>query len=568
MAKNETHNRPQTSELDALRKRITELEDEIKTSKVSQDGKQTVDAEKMSWSPDYLHSLLRSIPDLIWLKDPNGVYLNCNSTFENFFGAKQSEIAGKTDYDFVSKELADFFRTHDLKAMESGKPSINEEWLTFSTNGYCGLFETIKTPMRDRDGRLIGVLGIARDITDRKRTEAQLIDMKDKAEAASKVKSEFLANMSHEIRTPLNGALAMLQLLKTTPLSEQQAEYFQAVTTSLQRLNRLLADILDITKIEAGKLKIEAAEFQVKNLEDAILEIFNHPAKARGNILEFVWPGKIPEILIGDEARLRQILFNLVGNAIKFTENGRIGIEISFSPSRDSHIYMHIVVSDTGIGITDEQINEVIEPFAQGEEKYARRFQGVGLGLSIVRRLVHLMHGELAIDNGGKLGTIMYLSLPFTVTDKPHFKVKQIGESLADEQIRSLKILLAEDEGISSFAAKMLLEKSGHSVTCAQNGLEVIQLLSVERFDLIFMDIQMPLMDGVEATRKIRSSKELGRNSVIPIIAMTAYSMIGDRENFLAAGMNDYVAKPISMKEIEEVLLRLQTNLQQDPDYG
>jgi PAS domain S-box-containing protein len=568
MAKNKTHNRPQTSELEALRKRVTELEDQIKASKLSQDGKQTFDAEKLSRSTDYLHSLLHTIPDLIWLKDLNGVYLNCNSTFETFFGAKESEIIGKTDYDFVSKELADFFREHDLKAMESGKSSINEEWLTFSTTGYYGLFETIKTPMCDRDGRLIGVLGIARDITDRKRTEAQLIEMKDKAEAASKVKSEFLANMSHEIRTPLNGALALLQLLKTTPLSVQQSEYLRAVNISLQRLNRLLADILDITKIEAGKLKIEEAEFQVKLLEGAILEIFNQAVKARGNTLEFVWSGEIPEILIGDEARLLQILFNLVGNAIKFTENGRVGIEISFSPSSDSRIFMHIVVSDTGIGITDEQINEVLEPFVQVEGKYARRFQGVGLGLSIVRKLVHLMNGELAIDNGGRLGTSMYLSLPFTVTGISHFKGKPIGEGLTEKQIRSLKILLAEDEEISSFAAKMLLENLGHSVTCARNGLEVVQLLSAERFDLIFMDIQMPLMDGEEATRKIRSSKELGRKSEIPIIATTAFAMTGDREKFLAAGMNDYVSKPISMKEIEKVLLRLQKSLQYDAGDG
>jgi CheY-like chemotaxis protein len=367
--------------------------------------------------------------------------------------------------------------------------------------------------------------------------------------------------MSHEIRTPLNGALTMLQLLKTTPLSGQQAQYLQAVNASLQRLNRLLADILDITRIEAGKLRIESAEFQVKNLEVAILELFNQAAKARGNTLEFVWTGKFPEKLVGDEARLRQILFNLVGNAVKFTEEGRIGIEVSFSPTiENSRIYMHIAVSDTGIGITDEQINDVIEPFVQAEEKYARRFQGVGLGLSIVRKLVRLMHGELAIDNGGQLGTVMYLSLPFTVTAKGQMEAEQTRKRATAEQIRNLKILLAEDEEISSFAAKMLLEKSGHTVTCAQNGLEVIQLLSTERFDLIFMDIQMPLMDGLEATRKIRSSKELGRKSEIPIIAMTAYSMTGDRENFLAAGMNDYVAKPISMNEINEVLLRFQTN--------
>jgi PAS domain S-box-containing protein len=561
MAKNETNNRQHISELQALRKRVADLEDQIKTSKASLGWKQTAAADKMFWSADYLRSLLRSIPDLIWLKDPNGVYLTCNSSFEDFFGAKESEIVGKTDYDFVSMELADFFRTHDLKAMESGKPSINEEWLVFATSGYRGLFETIKTPMRDQEGRLIGVLGIARDITDRKRTEAQLIEMRDKAEAANKVKSEFLANMSHEIRTPLNGALTMMQLLKTTPLDGKQLEYLQAVTTSLQRLSRLLTDILDISKIEAGKFKIEEAEFEVRSLEDAILELFNQAAEARGNTLEFVWSGKIPEIVIGDEARLRQILFNLVGNAVKFTQDGRISIEVSFSPgSGNSRIYMHIAVRDTGIGITDEQIKDVIEPFFQVEEKYARRFQGVGLGLSIVRKLVHLMHGELIIDNGGKIGTVIYLSLPFTVTATCHLEAEGAGESIVSEQISSLKILLAEDDGISSIAVKTLLENAGHSVTCATNGLEVIQLLSAERFDLVFMDIQMPLMDGVEATRKIRSSKELGRQSEIPIIAMTAYSMIGDRENFLAAGMNGYIAKPISMKDIDEVLLRLQAN--------
>ncbi|MBM9606701.1 ATP-binding protein [Desulfopila inferna] len=566
MEKNETHSSPQDTELLSLRKQIDELQEEINTLKLHHDVKQTGDRQKTSWSADYLHSLLHGIPDLIWLKDPDGIYLNCNSAFEKFFGARESEIAGKTDYDFVSKELADFFKAHDLRAMESGKPSINEEWLTFASDGYHGLFETIKTPMLDRNGCLIGVLGIARDITERKQTEAQLIDMKDQAEAASKVKSEFLANMSHEIRTPLNGALTMLEVLKTTPLSIEQAEYLRAVDKSLQRLNRLLADILDITKIEAGKLKIEEAEFHVKNLEQDIIELFDQATKARGNILEFLWSGNIPEVLIGDAVRLRQILFNLVGNAIKFTENGKIGIEISFSSKNDSPIYMHIVVSDTGVGITDEQIKDIFESFVQAEESYARRFQGVGLGLSIVRRLVHLMQGELAIDNGDKHGTTMYLSLPFTITQKTYSSVKRVQEGSAGEQIQSLNILLAEDEKISSFATKKMLEKYGHRVTCAQNGLEVIQYLSAEQFDLILMDIQMPLMDGVEATKKIRTSKELGRKTKTPIIAMTAYSMIGDREKFMDAGMNDYVAKPVNMNVINEVLTRLQKNLKHDQD--
>jgi PAS domain S-box-containing protein len=552
-------------ELEAARKRIAELEREIAEQKAAIDGIPSDGVYEKSSSADYLRSLLRSIPDLIWLKDPDGIYLNCNSSFERLFGAKESEIVGKTDYDFVSKELADFFRLHDQKAMQADKPSINEEWLTFAKTGYRGLYETIKTPMRDSNGQLIGVLGIARDITDRKQMEAQLIDMKDRAEAANRVKSEFLANMSHEIRTPLNGALAMLQLLAATPLNRKQSEFLQAVTTSIQRLNRLLADILDISRIEAGKFRIEAVEFEVKNLENSILELFSQAAGTRGNSLEFAWHGRIPEFLIGDEVRLRQILFNLVGNAIKFTEHGQIRVDMSFSPNRhDSGGYMHLSVSDTGIGLSDAQIKEVFEPFVQGEEKYARRYQGAGLGLSIVRKLVHLMHGELAIDNGQEIGTTFYVSLPMSIGHKHHFEGEEWVEDLVrtGETIKGMKILLAEDDKISSFAGKVLLEKAGHLVTCVKNGLEVIQLLSAERFDLIFMDIQMPLMDGVETTKKIRSSKELGRNSGIPIVAMTAYSMIGDRENFLKAGMTDYIAKPISMAEINAVILRVQKNRQ------
>jgi len=549
------------AELQAARKRIAELESAATASNAAHDHDQVDGTCGRYRSADYLRSLLRTIPDLIWLKDPDGIYLSCNSSFERFFGAKEIDIIGKTDYDFVPKELADFFRANDRKAMLSGKPNINEERLTFAENGFQALFETIKTPMRDGNGRLIGILGIARDITDRKRVEVQLIEMKDKAETASRVKSEFLANMSHEIRTPLNGALAMLQLLGTTPLDRKQEEYLQAVTTSMLRLNRLLADILDISKIEAGKFRLEEAEFEVRNLERSILELFNQAAKSRGNSLTFVWNGKIPEVLIGDEARLQQILFNLVGNAIKFTENGQVQIEISFlANANESYVYMHISVSDTGIGLNDEQLSEVFEPFIQAEKKYARRYQGAGLGLSIIQKLVHLMHGELAIDNGGERGTVMHVSLPFTVGARRHFEGEKVVEQLADNTVKGMKILLAEDEEISSLAGKLLLEHSGHSVTCAKNGLEVIQLLSEARFDLILMDIQMPLMDGVETTRKIRASKELGHKSAIPIIAMTAYSMIGDRENFLAAGMNDYIAKPISMEEINGALLRVQNS--------
>lgn len=748
------------AELENAHKRIEELERREAQETFERTANLAGDSTELSRSADYLQCLLRTIPDLIWLKDSNGVYLSCNTSFENFFGAKESEIIGKTDYDFVPRELADFFLENDRKAIQAGKPCINEEELTFAETGYRGLFETIKTPMRDGKGNLIGVLGIARDITDRKRTEkalekrmvsltrplndsegitfrdlfnlddiqrlqnefadatgvasvitdpngqpitspsnfcglcskiilntekgcancysfnylvdhparegpsmwrcmssglwragagisiggrhlanwligqvrdetlsekqlliymrqlgvdenmaveafrevplmsreqfrkvaqalhtlakqlsdiayqnvmqarfiserkkaeAQLIEMKERAEAANRVKSEFLANMSHEIRTPLNGALSMTQVLKNTTLTKEQAEYLQAVTTSMERLTRLLSDILDISKIEAGKIRIVETEFHVRHLENSIFELFSPAAKEKNIDLDFSWSGNIPLRLCGDEARLRQIVFNLVGNAVKFTEKGRVRVDVSFLPHDiDSSVIMLVSVSDTGIGITDGQLKEIFEPFVRAEETYARRFQGAGLGLSIVRRLVSLMRGELAIDNGGEVGTVVHVSLPFKVPEQRSAEVEKPVSMRNEVPVSTLKILLVEDEPISSLACRLLLEKDGHSVVTAANGLEAIRYLSAEGFDVIFMDIQMPLMDGLETTRKIRGSKELGCNTETPIIAMTAYSMVGDRENFLAAGMNDYIAKPISRDKVAAVLRRVE----------
>ncbi|MGW8194852.1 MAG: response regulator, partial [Desulforhopalus sp.] len=398
----------------------------------------------------------------------------------------------------------------------------------------------------------------ARFISERKKAEVELIEMKERAETANRVKSEFLANMSHEIRTPLNGALAMAQVLKSTPLTDEQEKYLHALTTSMERLTRLLSDILDISKIEAGKIRMEETEFQVRNVEDSMFGLFSRAAREKGISLQFSWSGNIPSTLYGDEARLGQIIFNLVGNAIKFTENGLVKVEISFLPQAvESSIIMLISVCDTGIGITDEQIKEVFEPFVRAEQTYARRFQGAGLGLSIVRKLVGLMHGELAIDNGGEVGTAVHVSLPFKVPAKHHIKPARTAHEPNRKTVGSLKILLVEDEPISSLACRLLLEQEGHSVVTAENGLEAVRSLYGENFDIIFMDIQMPLMDGLEATRKIRGSNDLGRKSEIPIVAMTAYSMVGDRENFLAAGMSDYVAKPINRENVVAVIRRL-----------
>lgn len=261
--------------------------------------------------------------------------------------------------------------------------------------------------------------------------------------------------------------------------------------------------------------------------------------------------------MIGDEARLRQILFNLVGNAVKFTENGRVRVEAALLPyPGESSVKVLFTVSDTGIGIKDDQLTEIFEPFVQAEEMYSRRFQGAGLGLSIVKKLVRLMHGELAIENAPGNGTVFYFSLPFDLPKVAENQTVTPLQTMVRRSASRYNVLLVEDEVISSMACKRMLEKEGHFVVAAKNGLEAVQSLSEQPFDLILMDIQMPLMDGVEATRIIRSSDSLASKSKIPIIAMTAYTMLGDREKFLDAGMNDYLAKPIDKDGMLDTIAR------------
>lgn len=379
------------------------------------------------------------------------------------------------------------------------------------------------------------------------------------ADAASRAKSEFLANMSHEIRTPLNGVLGMLQLLETTDPNEEQKEYLLGAIRSTNRLTRLLSDILDISRIEAGRMEIVEAEFNIKETRDSIRELFEMEARGKGLLLEYGWNDNLPLVLIGDEPRLRQILFNLVGNALKFTEKGEVRIDASLLPgSSDSFVRVLFAVSDTGIGIADEYLKDIFEPFVQAEGSYTRRFQGAGLGLSIVRRLVSLLGGEISVDTTPGEGTTIYVSLPFKLpTVEPKSVELAGGGAPFPAVVASLRILIAEDDSVSLITAKRMLEKSGYSVTIAKDGQEALQRLVEQDFDLVLMDVQMPIMDGVEATKAIRGASNLGAKSSIPIIAMTAYAMAGDKEKFIAAGMDDYIAKPVDKAALVEVIERV-----------
>ncbi|GFK93126.1 Sensory/regulatory protein RpfC [Fundidesulfovibrio magnetotacticus] len=382
---------------------------------------------------------------------------------------------------------------------------------------------------------------------------------KNFAESANRAKSEFLANMSHEIRTPLNGVLGMLQLLDTTAPNEEQKEYILAAIKSSNRLTRLLSDILDISRVEAGKMQVIEAEFEFYNLKESIMELFKSAAKEKKLDLDFTVSPQIPKRLIGDEARLRQVLFNLVGNAIKFTEKGHVVVEASVIQLDDkASCRVLFSVEDTGIGIPDNRLKDLFDPFVQGGDTFRRNFQGAGLGLSIVRRLVSLMGGAISVDNTESGGTTFYFSLPFKLPGgKMNIDLEEARLTPGLPSETPLRILLAEDDAVTAMVTTRLFNKAGYSVTVATDGQETLRLLGEQDFDIILMDIQMPVMDGVEATKAIRSSSALGVKANIPIVATTAYSMVGDREKFLAVGMNDYIAKPIDIVALKEIVTRI-----------
>jgi len=398
---------------------------------------------------------------------------------------------------------------------------------------------------------------IARDITERVEYERKLIRAKEQAEAANSAKSEFLANMSHEIRTPLNGIQGMLQLLQTTSNGAERHQYAEAAIKSCNRLTKLLGDILDLTKVEAGKLEIYAERFELSEVLEAVEQLFL-PAARQKEITLRVRPENTESAhLLGDAARLHQILNNLVGNAVKFTEIGAVTVIGQILPfARPGERNVLFTISDTGQGIPDSYQGTIFDKFIQADSGTTKHHQGAGLGLSISRFLATLMGGSICFVSREGQGTTFYVSIPFTEDTQP---AKPVTTSAAkpDGSCQGLAILLAEDDPVSRLSISMLLEKSGCRVTTVENGEQALEALTREPFDAVLMDIQMPVKDGVEATRAIRNAEDLQAVAHIPIIALTAYAMPGDRERFLESGMDGYLAKPVNLDTLLDVLADL-----------
>ena len=511
-------------------------------------------ADALLREQQFTSALIASLPGIFYLYSYPELRLeHWNTNHERLLGFGPGEIAGRSILDWHLPGSLEAVRQAVETVMREGSGMVESSLLTKTGQAIPFLLTGVRF---DALGKTY-LMGVGLDITERKHMETALVEMKDRAEAASRAKSEFLATMSHEIRTPLNGVLGMLQLAQATGLTPEQQGYADVAMQSGRSLLQVLSDILDISKIEVGALRIEAEDFRPAELFDPILRAFAETSRSKGLDFAFALDPALPETLRGDAGRVRQVIYNLVGNSLKYTEQGEVRLEAFTLRTGGSGVRLVLAVSDTGIGVPGDKLQAIFDAFTQADGSYTRRYGGAGLGLAIVRRLVQLMGGDIGFCSRPGQGTEVLVSLPLEAGAAAPGPAPQPAAPESTAVASGLDVLLAEDDPVNRLTVSHMLVKTGHRVHTVENGAQAVAFLAGHPVDCVLMDIQMPEMDGVEATRRIRGGLAGPAARAVPIVALTAHAMKGDRTVFLAAGMDDYIAKPVDMGELARVLASL-----------
>jgi|GEM_PF-1242285 len=505
-------------------------------------ARETANAPKPS--DHWVERIIANNADGILIMDHEGHLLFANPAAERIFGISSEELVGHGfGFPVIAGESTeiDIFSKTGSKIVEMRVVEI------------------------DWDGRM-AFLASLRDITERKRMEMELAKAKEDAESANRAKSDFLAKMSHEIRTPMTGIIGMTELALASGLNPQQREYLEMVRQSANSLLSILNDILDFSKIEAGRLELETKPFDLFRTLELSIKIFKNLSHKKGLRLASRVEGFVPRHLMGDAGRFRQVVNNLLSNAVKFTDQGEVVLSVRLArpegASREdlppgSEVTLQCSVRDTGVGIPRDKLGVIFDSFSQIDNTAGRNENGTGLGLSISKQLVQLMGGDLSVQSEEGHGSIFTFTTDFTIAAPLSEPADRSASGQPDSgPLPSLRILLVEDNAVNQIYATEILQQEGHHVTPVTNGRTALSLLAGTDFDLVLMDIQMPDMDGMEVTRQVRDGRAKARNTGIPIIAMTAHAMQGDRERFLEAGMDDYVSKPMEIEEVVAAMNR------------
>ncbi|MBF0462934.1 MAG: response regulator [Magnetococcales bacterium] len=498
--------------------------------------------------------ILNRTPAVVLLKDLHGRYLFLNHQYETLFHVTNQAIQGKTDYDIFPDDVAEVLRENDRQALAHGTIVVEEQ---VPQDDGLHTYISVKFVLKEPDGQPYAVCGIATDITARKQEEEELRCAKEAALQASRAKSNFLAAMSHEIRTPMNAIIGMGDVLRETVLDAEQRHGLQVIIHASNTLLGLINDILDLSKIEAGQMEVERLPFDLPLLLEESADILRVGAQAKGLALEVYPADNLPRMVYGDAQRLRQVLFNLMDNANKFTRQGQVTLSISCLD--DTRIQFS--VTDTGIGIADERLSAIFEPFVQAEGRHTfKRFGGTGLGLSICQQLVGLMGGTIQVQSQAGVGSTFTFAVPLdrvVAQPEPLRPAEQVHNPNTESPVQAgLRILAVDDAEDNLLLLRAFLKKTSHHLTTASDGAQAIILFQTGAFDLVLMDIQMPILNGYEATRAIRQWEALHNRPAVPIIAFTAHAMKEVSEEVLAAGCNDVLTKPIRKSSLLSVLDR------------